>query len=65
MGSSTDLLNEPFRRLLVNATYWAAGLEDKITPDASVAIVGTFKPTKFAFNGHTKGVKPKDLAGWE
>jgi type 1 glutamine amidotransferase len=65
MGSSTDLLNEPFRRLLVNATYWAAGLEDKITPDASVAIVGTFKPTKFAFNGHTKGVTPADLAGWE
>ncbi len=65
MGSSTDLVNEPFRRLLVNAAYWATGNESKITPDACVDIVGTFKPTKFAFNGYTKGVKPADLAGWE
>jgi len=65
MGSSTDLVNEPFRRLLVNAAYWATGNEGKITPDACVDIVGTFKPTKFAFNGYTKGVKPADLAGWE
>jgi type 1 glutamine amidotransferase len=65
MGSSTDLVNEPFRRLLVNAVYWAIGNEGKITPDNCVDIVGTFKPTKFAFNGYTKGVKPADLAGWE
>ena len=65
MGSSTDLTNEPFRRLLVNATYWATGNEAKISPESCVDIVGKFKPTKFAFNGYTKGVKPADLAGLE
>ena len=30
MGASQDLLNEGMRRLLVNATYWAVGMEDKI-----------------------------------
>lgn len=65
MGASQDMENEAFRRLLVNATYWAVGLEGKITPAAEVGIVGKFKPTRFSFNGYTKGVKPADLAGWE
>ncbi|MCY2939231.1 MAG: ThuA domain-containing protein [Planctomycetota bacterium] len=65
MGASQDMENEAFRRLLVNATYWAVGLEGKITPAAEVEIVGKFKPTRFSFNGYTKGVKPADLAGWE
>ena len=29
MGSSTDFESEHLRRLIVNATYWAAGLQDK------------------------------------
>jgi type 1 glutamine amidotransferase len=62
MGASTDLQSEGVRRLLVNACYWAAGLEDAIKPDANVAIVGEFKPRKFAFNGAAKGVKPADHA---
>jgi hypothetical protein len=35
------------------------GLE--VPAKADVAIVGTFKPTRFSFNGYTKGVKPADL----
>ena len=30
MGAATDLESEGLRRLLVNAAYWAVGLEDKI-----------------------------------
>src|SRR5262249_14967036 len=32
MGSAQDMLNEPFRRLLVNAAYWAMGMEARIDP---------------------------------
>ena len=62
MGSSTDLSNEALRRLVVNAAYWAVGLENEIPAKADVAIVGEYKPTKYAFNGYTKGKKPADFA---
>jgi hypothetical protein len=62
MGSSTDLQSEGVRRLLVNATYWAVGLEDKITDKLNVAIVGDYKPIPFGFKGYVKGKKPADYA---
>lgn len=58
MGSSTDLENEALRRLLVNACYWAAGLEDRIPERADVGLVGEYRPTPFKFNGFTPGVRP-------
>jgi type 1 glutamine amidotransferase len=61
MGASQDLLSEGFRRLLVNACYWAAGLEDHVPEKADVAVVGSFDPSPFKNNGFTKGVKPADL----
>ena len=39
MGSSVDLASEGLRRLLVNASYWCVGLEDKIPDRAKVDIV--------------------------
>lgn len=63
MGSATDLESEGVRRLLVNAVYWAVGLEAKIPAAANVQIVGEFKPTPFKFNGYVKGRKPADYAG--
>ncbi|HEY1784661.1 MAG TPA: ThuA domain-containing protein [Pirellulales bacterium] len=62
MGSSVDLENEGLRRLLVNATYWAVGMEDKIPAKAVVDLVGTYKTLPFKFGGSQKGVKPADLA---
>jgi type 1 glutamine amidotransferase len=62
MGSSTDLENEGVRRLLVNATFWALGLEGKITDKLNVAIVGEYKPSPFKFGGYVKGKKPADYA---
>lgn len=61
MGASQDLLSEGFRRLLVNACYWAAGLEDHVPEKADVTVVGSFEPSPFKNNGFTKGVKPADL----
>lgn len=59
-GAATDLEYEGTRRLIVNAVYWAASLEDKIDGKSSVELVGEFKPTMFSFNGFVKGVKPHD-----
>ncbi len=61
MGAATDFASEGFRRLLVNASYWCAGLEGKIPARAKVDFVGEFKPTWFGFGQHKKGVKPADL----
>ena len=60
MGSSQDFQSEGFRRMLVNASYWAVGLEDKIRADSNMSIVGEFNVLPFRFGGAKKGVKPKD-----
>ena len=62
MGASQDFANEGLRRLLVNATYWAVGLEDKIPEKSNVDLVGKYEPTPFRDGGHKKGVKPSDHA---
>lgn len=64
MGAADDLENEGMRRLLVNATYWAAGLEDRLPAKADVALVGPYNPHFFMDAVYTAGVKPADLA-WE
>ena len=61
MGASQDLLTVGTRRMIVNAAYWCLGMEDKITAQNNVEIVGAWAPTKFGFNGYKKGVKPQDL----
>ncbi len=60
MGSSTDLESAGLRRLLVNAVYWATGMDDKIRADSSVDIVGKYEPLPFKFGGYKRGVKPAD-----
>jgi hypothetical protein len=63
MGASQDLENEALRRLLVNACYWALGLEKKISAKSNVDLAGEYKPLPFGFGGFAKGVKLSDLAG--
>jgi type 1 glutamine amidotransferase len=62
MGASQDLQSEGLRRLLVNAAYWAVGMEDKIPAKSKVELVGEYNPLPFGFGGFKKGVKPSDLA---
>ena len=64
-GASEDLLNDGFRRMLVNACLWGAGLESSIRSDGNISLVGPFHPSGYSFGGYVKGVKPSDLAGWE
>jgi hypothetical protein len=61
MGASQDLQSEGLRRLLVNACYWAVGLEEKIPAKSNVEIVGDYKPNPFKFGGFVKGRNPADL----
>ena len=60
MGSSTDLVNEGLRRLIVNAAYSFTGLE--VPARAKVEIGADFQPTMYGFGGNKKGLKPSDFA---
>ena len=59
MGSARDLQSAGLRRLVINAAYWGMKLEDKITPDRSVEIVGPYAPLASGFNYQELGVTPK------
>ncbi|MBL9186513.1 MAG: ThuA domain-containing protein [Opitutaceae bacterium] len=63
-GASEDLLNEGYRRLLVNGCFWAVGMEKDIKPDLPVGLVGPYHPVTFGPR-HRLGVRPSDLAGWD
>ena len=64
-GASEDILNEGFRRMLINSTFWAMGMEKDIKASNNVDFVGPYKPTRFNFDGYKANVKPSDLAGWD
>jgi hypothetical protein len=61
MGHGDDFKNEGVRRLLVNACYWALGMEDQIPARAKVDLVGDYEPNPIGNGKHKKGVKPADL----
>jgi hypothetical protein len=61
MGAAVDLENESLRRLLVNASYWAVGLEDKIPQRANVEYVDDYNPLWFGFGKYAKGVRPQEF----
>lgn len=63
-GASEDILNDDYRRLLINGCLWAVGLEQSIQADADISFVGTFHPTTYRFDGYQTGIKPAELAGW-
>jgi hypothetical protein len=62
MGAATDLESEGVRRMLVNAVYWAAGMEKQIPERADVELVGEYKPSPYGFGGYRKGVRPAEHA---
>lgn len=61
MGASVDLQSEGLRRLLVNATYWCAGMEDEIPARATADIVGDFSPTFYGFKSEQDYWKNRNL----
>jgi len=60
MGAATDFENESLRRLIVNATYWAAGLD--IPAKADVTTFDSYKPRAYGFDGYRTGITPADHA---
>jgi type 1 glutamine amidotransferase len=61
LGTAQDLLIEADRRLLVNACYWALGMEQQISAKSNVGLVGEYHPHPFGFGGSVKGLTPADL----
>lgn len=61
LANGQDFNYEGTRRLMVNAAYWALGLENLIPERSNVDIVGEYTPLPFRGNGHKKGVRPADL----
>jgi hypothetical protein len=64
-GTSEDITNEGYRRLMVNGMFWAVGLEDKITADLNIAFVGAAKPNTFGGGAYARGIKPEMYSGFE
>ena len=60
MGHSFDFNSEGFRRLIVNACYWATGIEDRIPEKSKVDFIGRYDPNRIGTGGHKKGLKPAD-----
>ncbi|MGQ9731536.1 MAG: ThuA domain-containing protein [Candidatus Zipacnadales bacterium] len=60
MGHAGDLYSAGFRRLLVNACYWALGMEKAIPERANVDLVGTYQPNPIGVGGHKRGQRPQD-----
>jgi hypothetical protein len=46
------------RRLLVNAAFWAIGLDSQIPPKANVGLIDEYRPHSFLSEVYTAGVKP-------
>ncbi|MEM7457209.1 MAG: ThuA domain-containing protein [Planctomycetota bacterium] len=64
-GASEDILDDDFRRTMINGCLWAAGLENAITGELNIDFVGPYNPVTFGFNSYRRNVSPMDLAGWE
>ena len=63
-GTSEDITNEGYRRMIVNGIFWALGMENAIKPDLDVSFVGPFKPNTFGGGAYAHGVKPEMYAGF-
>jgi putative membrane-bound dehydrogenase-like protein len=64
-GTSEDITNEGYRRLIVNGIFWSLGLEDAIKADLNIALVGAAKPNTFGNGTYAQSIKPEQYAGFE
>ena len=61
MGHAGDFTNEGFRRMVVNACYWALSMEKRSPSRSKVDLVGEYKPSPIGFAKGGTGRKPADL----
>jgi hypothetical protein len=64
-GCSEDILDDNFRRLLINAHLWCLQLEDHIRVDNPIHFVGPYHPSRFGRTFSRQQVKPTDIAGFD
>jgi hypothetical protein len=64
-GASEDILNEGYRRLIINGVFWAVGMENQIKPDLDISFVGPYQPNTFGGGAYAKRIKPEMYSGWE
>jgi type 1 glutamine amidotransferase len=64
-GASEDILNDGFRRMMLNGCLWSLGMEDAIKPDAPIAFIGPYNPVTYGFGGFRKNVRPADIRGFD
>ncbi len=64
-GASEDLLNDGYRRMMVNASLWAMGMEDAIKADLNIDFVGPYEPNTFRNGAHARGIQPAQYTGYE
>lgn len=64
-GASEDILDDNYRRLIINGAFWALGLESQIKADNDISFVGPYKPTTFGIHNWQLNVKPSDMAGFD
>lgn len=62
MGHGGDFQSEGFRRLTVNACYWALGMEMDTPAKSKVEFVTPYTPNNIGMAGHKKGLHPGDFA---
>lgn len=60
-GASQDMLDDNYRRMVLNGVFWTLSMEKDIKPDLNINFVGPYQPTNFSFHGEAKNVKPSDL----
>jgi putative membrane-bound dehydrogenase-like protein len=63
-GTSEDILNDGYRRMLINGCFWALGLEHSIRPDLNISFVGRYQPNTFG-GAYARGIKPDAYAGFQ
>ena len=63
-GASQDILDDNFRRAVINGVFWTLNMESAIKPDMDVSFVGPYNPVTFMFGGYRVGVKPLDLQSY-
>jgi hypothetical protein len=61
MGHAVDFEDEGFRRMAVNACYWATGLESMISGTTSVTLIGKYNPNPIGEGKQKTGLHPADL----
>lgn len=64
-GASQDILDDSYRRLIINGIFWSVGLEGEIKADNKIDFIGEYTPSKFGLKSWKKNVKPSDLAPFD